>query len=337
MKISRLSSVSCDGMIKVKSLMFKTSLFPHDRRRRPNGRGGFTMIEMLVVILVIGILAAILLPAIGSVMTRARDAQVMTEIKALETGLAGFKSTYGVDPPSRITICEDQADWTAADRATIRRMWPQFSFATQDRNGDGDDTDSITLSPSESLVFFLGGTLSGATAPVTCLGFSKNPANPGLAGGSRDGPFFEFAPSRLRLTTRGGFTVATYLDPLPDQTHPYLYFSSYEGQGYRTPSSPAAATDELPIDPTTGLYSTTGTFSDVYRLSAGGPAHKAQSFQIISPGADGLYGSGGPFDPNDGVTSLANGRPTATTDPNYAGRAEYDNLTSFHTSGRLKP
>lgn len=226
-------------------------------------RNAFTMIELLVVISFIGILMAFLLPAISGVRKNARIAQVRAEISALESGIVSFKQKYGVDPPSRLRLYEAAAGWTgdADSRGKIRQIWPQFDF-TMARDFDLDGTTGeagvyATLSQGECLVFFLGGILirpedanangildggedldgdsklgaivssGGTIRKPSCTGFSKNPINPFALGGARDTAVYEFDVSRLvdSGTTPNGFPE--FVDPLPSQTSPYLYFSSY--------------------------------------------------------------------------------------------------------------
>lgn len=80
-------------------------------RQRPtdNGqrtRGGFTLVELLIVIVVLGILIALLLPAINGALRSARNAAVSAEMNQMSQALAQFKSTYGAYPPSRVLLIE---------------------------------------------------------------------------------------------------------------------------------------------------------------------------------------------------------------------------------------
>lgn len=59
---------------------------------------GFTIVELLIVIVVIGILAAIVIVAFNGVQSRARDSERTTEIKAIQKKLEVFFVTNGYYP-----------------------------------------------------------------------------------------------------------------------------------------------------------------------------------------------------------------------------------------------
>lgn len=75
---------------------------PPRRYRRP----GFTLVELLVVITILGVLVALLVPAIWSAVRTANDARVSGEINTLASALEQFKLKYNDYPPSRIILVE---------------------------------------------------------------------------------------------------------------------------------------------------------------------------------------------------------------------------------------
>jgi prepilin-type N-terminal cleavage/methylation domain-containing protein len=299
-------------------------------------RGGFTLIELLGVIIIISILVALLVPAVMGGFKKVRIAGVRTEISQMESAIGRFKANSSIDPPSFMFICETANDWTlpanASFRATIRTIWPQFDFTYSafggqiDLNGDGAST-GVTLSNGECLVFFLGGinatNAPGAANIGACTGFSKNPSSPFSSGGNRDAPLFEFLPARFTDVDNDG--MPEYRDALPGQTQPYLYYSSYGGQGYRV-----------------GEFGG-GALTEPYRQGTASTQApwKQNSFQIISPGYDKSYGFGGAYvttgsnrlliDPTAYPNSFASTAPTA-----QQRTFEEDNITNF-SDGQLVP
>lgn len=59
---------------------------------------GFTLIELLVVIAIIGILAAIIIPTVGSVRTSANKAKTKTQFSQWASAMELFKQEYGFYP-----------------------------------------------------------------------------------------------------------------------------------------------------------------------------------------------------------------------------------------------
>lgn len=81
---------------------------------RTHKRGGFTLIEMLVVIAIIVILLSLTLTVVGRIWRKVEDARATFEINKMQEGLQQFKSAFGRYPPARLLLCESAGQWNAA-------------------------------------------------------------------------------------------------------------------------------------------------------------------------------------------------------------------------------
>jgi general secretion pathway protein G len=312
---------------------------PNPKHRSP--RTAFTLVEIMVVVVIIGILAAILVPVLGGISRRAKEAAVKIEITSFESAISDFRTRFGHEPPSHIDLYEQSAqrNGNPESKGKISRLWNRFYFAkNRDLDGDGnveadpdgDGEPGIHLCGAECLVFFLGGMASfDSSGKPYMTGFANNPADPFArqlaVGETRVGPFFEFETNRLvdvdGYSTGSGDRFPEYVDSLANQTAPYMYLSSNNGRGYE----PADLWLYLP-HVSGNLMNPVGPYA---QNSA--QAWKPKSFQIISPGFGPHENSAGVYRPY-GSGGIYNSEDTGSLTEQDA-----DNITNFSAGGRLRP
>ena len=64
------------------------------------GSRGFTLLEMVIVMAIVGILAAIVAPLVITALTRAREATLQQDLKTMRKLIDDYYSDKGVLPPS---------------------------------------------------------------------------------------------------------------------------------------------------------------------------------------------------------------------------------------------
>jgi prepilin-type N-terminal cleavage/methylation domain-containing protein len=107
---------------------------------RSRGRLGFTLVELLVVIAIIGVLVALLLPAVQAAREAARRSQCGNQLKQISLGVLNFESAKGRFPAGasyngRNIDSPQLSTWTVdilpyAEQAAVHRLWnPKVDFA----------------------------------------------------------------------------------------------------------------------------------------------------------------------------------------------------------------
>jgi prepilin-type N-terminal cleavage/methylation domain-containing protein len=89
------------------------------------GKRGFTLVELLVVIAIIGILIALLLPAVQAAREASRRSQCLNNLKQLGLAMQNFHSARKFAPPSS-TEFGSNGDYQGMPRSWVTFILPYF-------------------------------------------------------------------------------------------------------------------------------------------------------------------------------------------------------------------
>ncbi len=233
---------------------------------------GFTLVELLVVITIIGVLAALISVAGGRVRRTVVNARMKSEVMLMQDALVAFKERFGMFPP-------DGSDGT---NSTTVKQFLATAFPRYTGPWPPTEYSKLSLSPSTALVIWLTGPGGN--------GFSANPADPFDNNTARIGPFFNnIDAGRLdktnmmyypdngisKLNTSGGTLNGA----------PYLYFAAGSNNTY-----PASGANPLPsVTYTIAGASKSATVQPYVDTRNNNTPVNPTMFQILCPGLDGQY------------------------------------------------
>lgn len=221
-----------------------------DTMHRTNVRPAFTLVELLVVIVIIGILMSLMTAAAMHVSRRAKTAAIKMDITQLVGGVEAYKAnTAGKDYPPDVSFISDHGNATLrnlSQKAVLRHLrmvFPQYRLPAGSTAVDDDAwkkfsvdvrsayTVSVTtgshpgtyvldpdhFDPTTALVFFLGGLPEGSSSEDSWrpAGFHADPQNPFQQGSPRKEPAFTFDADRIRVIgvpTATGGTIRDFGD-----------------------------------------------------------------------------------------------------------------------------
>ena len=330
----------------------------HPLVQAPAARRGFTLVEMLTVIVIIGILASLITAAAIHARGAVRIAAVRKEISDLQAALETYKLEHGEYPPDfafeGVALTNPSSPVAQIRRASIlnhlqtgysryydTRLLPlanddlRWARFRQDLSAYGLNPDYFDA--TTALVFWLGGlpeqpvNLSSGARWIPA-GFHADKANPFRAGLPRTEPNFAFNGDRLVavIETVGSNTfVRLRYNQASFDPAPYVYFRArrdaisgrYEYGAY----DPANPTVFVPLTYQNAAYGWCLPYQDTApTVSDPHPWYDLQKYQIIAAGGDARLG-----DAPQG-TDLKN-----LTTGTGVSRADFDNITSF-AEGKLE-
>lgn len=106
---------------------------------------GFTLIELMVVILIIGILAAIALPAFLSQRTRAQDTDAKAAVRNARTTLETFHTDRGTYDTTTAELIDLEPTLGDARNLSVTGTTDTFTISVDSKASDGGGTFSIRL------------------------------------------------------------------------------------------------------------------------------------------------------------------------------------------------
>lgn len=261
-------------------------------------RRGFTIVEMLVVLAIIGVLAAILVPTVGIAMRTVRQGAIRTEMSNLSSAIEQYKGKVGEYPidfsnPSLVFPHIKAISRTAVGNQTVYADWltaalpnPHYKAgmpaAYQTRRPQ-------TMLQHEAIVFLLSELSTNSQFPLgyryntntnawELTDYQANGSEWVLTGSKQT--FFDFAPGRLVDRDMDG-----WLEYEPSGVPvPYVYF---DARVYRT-GLPVGLDFENSTVNVTGV--TGAGYAVPYWTNPTTPVNNT-SYQLLHCGVDGRFGT----------------------------------------------
>lgn len=169
-------------------------------KRKIKTRNGFTLVELLTTLAVIGILLGLLIPALNQVAKTATRVKQKAQFHSIGLGLEAFRNDYGDYPRSEWDLAK-YGNYPASQRLAEAMIgWDGFGFHQSSRfraDGKGDiDGDGILdpVAAGATLYDVVGGVAASSGDPAKSQTGAQNLA-------ARKGPYLELeSANAVKLT-----------------------------------------------------------------------------------------------------------------------------------------
>ncbi len=216
--------------------------------------------ELLVVIGIIGLLAAIITPVVMQSLTKARNAAIKAEIDMLHMAIMNYKNEYGSFPP-----CADTTLSTTSPAGKhLARLFPRCATVpAQLAAAFPASASPKQINPVNAITYWLSGYTDDIQFPLSSSGSSRK-------------KLFDFDMARVNQISNAYF-------PSGKSGSSYLYYNS---SAYSTITPYAGGSSSSPGP----MYSTFAGDTNPFGNSSQAFAN-SDTFQILCAGRDEVFGT----------------------------------------------